>query len=171
MRRITATWLATAATTIGLAAVIAALVTQRFVVPAVMLCIVLLFVAATSLSRAAQVAERLRELHGDAVDIEAWGSPLPLAAGRALRLESSRAFGAGLHLWVRAAPDRRLTHLKVAQPGALRHQPDGIEIADAAYVQWAGARIPRVPGAPALTVHRAEPRDGRRRPAEETPSR
>lgn len=159
MRRTTRILVATAATATGVAAVIAALVTQRFVLPAMILCVPLLLVAATFLSRAARVAEGLRELHGHPVDIEVWGSPLPLPAEEALRLESARAFGAGLLLWVRVGSDRRPKLLKVAQPRAVRNPPDGVEIADAAYVQWARARLPRVPGAAALTLHRADGRD------------
>jgi hypothetical protein len=159
MRRTTQTLVAIAATTTGVAAVIAALVTQRFLLPAMLLCVPLLFLASTLLSRAARVAEGLRGLCGHPVDIEVWGSPLPLPAGEELRLESVRAFGAGLHLWVRVGSDPRPRFLKVAQPRAVHHQPEGVEIAHAAYVQWARARIPRVPGAPALTLHRAERRD------------
>jgi hypothetical protein len=42
--------------------------------------------------------------------------------------------------------------LKVAQPRSWRVEHGGLVIQDAAYVQWAGKRLARVAGVPAVTL-------------------
>ena len=157
MMKTSTTWvIAGIAITAGLAAVFVAIVDRRFTIVAVIVWICL-FGVATLLSRAARIARPLQELRGRTVDVEVWGASLPGGSEGALRLESARAFGAGLLLRLRRGGGGDLGLLKVAQPTEARFHPDGIEIADAAYVQWAGARLPRVSGAPALALRVADP--------------
>ena len=110
-----------------------------------------MFAAATLLSRAGQLARPLRALRGRAVDVRVWGSSLP-GGGESFRLESVRPFGAGLLLWLRPMDGGSRTLLKVAQPGAAHHHERGLEILEAAYVQWDGRRVPRVEGTPAVML-------------------
>ncbi|HSP16004.1 MAG TPA: hypothetical protein VLV78_14765 [Thermoanaerobaculia bacterium] len=119
---------------------------------AVVVGVVCLFAVATFLSRAGQLAAPLRRLQGEMVDIRVWGEPLPVPGEVKLHLESVRAFGAGLLLFLRpsSGDDRML--LKIAQPKDARLHERGVEIADAAYVQFGGKRLKRLPGSSALRL-------------------
>jgi hypothetical protein len=158
MTKTSTTWvIAGIAITAGLAAAFVAIVDRRFLTIGVIVGAICLFVVSTLLSRAARIARPLQELRGRTVDVQVWGAPLPGAGEGTLRLESARAFGAGLLLRLRRGGSGDLELLKVAQPTEARFHPHGVEIADAAYVQWAGARLPRLSGAPALALRVADP--------------
>lgn len=120
-----------------------------FLVPAIA---ALLFLA-TSFSEAGRLTEPLRGfLHHTAV-VRVWGAPLPVPSGAAVTVTSVKALGAGLHVFLRVGSSGSSTHLKVAQPSRAQVLPQGLAIESAAYVQWAGKRLPRVKGAPALTLY------------------
>ncbi|HEV2720987.1 MAG TPA: hypothetical protein VG323_13275 [Thermoanaerobaculia bacterium] len=97
---------------------------------------------ATKLSQAGRLRAPLAQFRGHAVDIRVWGNELPDAA----EIESVKAIGAGLHLFLRGG------HLKIAQPSSASVDERGAVIAEARYVQWRGKRIPRAGGAPAVTI-------------------
>lgn len=111
-----------------------------------------LFISATALSQAGRISVALRSLEGRTVSIAVWGAPLPGASKGTFRVRSIRGFGAGLLLWLQPASGGPSTLLKVAQPKSVRQDPQRVEIPDAAYVQWAGARVRRREGAAAFTL-------------------
>ena len=106
-----------------------------------------LFLLATTLSQAGRLSESLSVFRGRPLEIRVWGKPLDSQCS----IDSIRAIGAGLHLFVRLG-DGPPRHLKVAQPRGATIDERSAEIAEAAYVQWAGRKVPRVAGAPALTI-------------------
>ncbi len=105
----------------------------------------------TSLSHAGRLSTSLAPFRMRPVDVRAWGSPLPDADGGTFEIESIKAFGAGLHIFLRREGGRP-RHLKVAQPRSARLDEGTAVIGEAAYVQWAGRRLARVGGSPALTL-------------------
>jgi hypothetical protein len=123
---------------IGLA--VAALI-PAFRLPALVVAVILLFLAATSLSRATRIAGSLPPLATRPVQVEVWGSALP--AESALEVDSIRSFGAALLIHLRPAGGGARQLLKVAQPGPGRVQPGRLEILHAAYISWAGIKLHR----------------------------
>lgn len=109
--------------------------------PALVVALILLFLAATSLSRATRIAGSLPPLANRPVQVQVWGNAL--AAETALEVDSIRAFGAALLIHLRPAGGGARHLLKVAQPGPGRVQPGRLEIPHAAYISWAGTRLHR----------------------------
>ena len=112
------------------------------------------FLAASFLGRAGRIAIALKPIVGRTIRVEVWGSPLPASGGALYDVNSIIALGAGLLLHLQPESSDRGAILKVAQPGAEMLGDERIEIATAAYVQWAGRKIERSPGttAPALAL-------------------
>jgi hypothetical protein len=148
------------AAAVAVSGFIASVFTSRslFLVPVV---VALLFLA-TSFSEAGRLAEALRGFLHHTAAVRAWGVALPVPSGAKITVTSVKAFSAGLHVFLQVSPGGASTHLKVAQPSRAQVLPQRLTIESAAYVQWDGKRLPRVPGAPALTIsldpsHRSEP--------------
>jgi hypothetical protein len=112
------------------------------------------FLAASFLGRAGRIAAALRPIVGRTVRVEVWGTPVPAPHGGLWDVSTVTGFGAGLlfHLLPESGDAGGI--LKVAQPGEEMLGDERIEIATAAYVQWAGRRLERPPGttAPALAL-------------------
>jgi hypothetical protein len=111
----------------------------------------LLLPIATSLSQAGRLAASLQGLNLRAINAVVWGVPIrgPKAAG--LRVESVGAVGAGLLIYLMDAEEEK-TLLKVAQPRSWLVEEGRVVIDEAAYVQWAGKRLARVEGVPAVAI-------------------
>jgi hypothetical protein len=150
------TGLRTAIVVIGFAGLVVGAIAPAFRFIGVALALVCLFVVATTLSQAGRLSAALKPLEGRTVYVEVWGAPLPGASEGALRVQSVRAFGAGLLLWLQPPSSRRSTLLKVAQPQSVLLELPRVDIADAAYVQWAGVRIRRREGVAAFTLSMRE---------------
>jgi hypothetical protein len=114
--------------------------------------VVFLFVG-TRLSNAGRLSASLQELPGRSVEIRVWGAPLTSGSNAIFQVNSVRALGAGLLIFLRESPKGRAALLKVAQPRASRVEVPTVEIREAAYVQWGGRRRPRVDGVPAVSIH------------------
>ena len=113
--------------------------------------VLLLLPVATSLSQAGRLAASLQGLNLRAINAVVWGVPIrgPKAAG--LRVESVGAVGAGLLIYLMDAEEEK-TLLKVAQPRSWLVEEGRVVIDEAAYVQWAGKRLARVEGVPAVAI-------------------
>ena len=119
-----------------------------FFVPVIMALLLL----ATSFSEAGRLIEPLQEFLHRSAEIHVWGAPLPVPSGTIITITSVKALSAGLHVFLQVGPNGSSTHLKVAQPSRAQVLPKQLTIESAAYVQWAGKRLPRVTGTPALTI-------------------
>jgi len=144
---------------IGLALILAGLasgmlwatgrISQPFA-PAVAL---LLFLAGTSFfGSVSRFAERMRQLQGKSVRVQVWGSDLPGAAGAVFTIQSIRAIGPGLHLYLRPLPGGAPRHLKIAQPVRALMRDGTVEVGDAKYVQWDGRKVKKTEGTTALLL-------------------
>jgi hypothetical protein len=111
------------------------------------LVLIVLFIVASKLSNAGRISAALKPFLGKTVDIRVWGTPIS-----GFRVHSIRAFGAGLLFLLQPVSGGKTTLLKVAQPQSARPDGQGLVIPDARYVQWAGARMRRVDGTPALEL-------------------
>lgn len=110
---------------------------------AAMLC---LLVLGTAFSRAGRLAQSLQQFKNRPVEIRIWGQRLPID-----EIESIRALGAALHLFVRRGGSRT-EHVKIAQPRLASVSGETAQIVDAKYVQWERKQYQRVAGQPALTL-------------------
>ncbi len=112
------------------------------------------FLAASFLGRAGRLAAALRPLVGRTVRVEIWGAPPPGGEGDVYDVNSITGIGAGLHFHFLPESDGPGAVLKVAQPGSERLADMRITIGTAAYVSWAGKKVPAPPGttAPALAL-------------------
>jgi hypothetical protein len=151
------TTLRVAAVAVALGSLTASALTSHsiFLIPAIA---ALLFLG-TTYSEAGRLAEPLREFLHHTAEVRVWGAPLPVHSGAKVTVTSVKALGAGLHLFLRVGPSGASTHLKVAQPGRAQFAPHRLTIESAAYVQWAGKRLPRIEGAAALIIS-LEPSSG-----------
>ena len=141
---------------IGFAGMVVGAIAPAFRFIGVVVALVCLFVLATALSPAGRLSTALKPLKGRIVDVEVWGAPLPGVSEGGLRLQSVRAFGAGLLLLLQPPSSRRSMLLKVAQPQSVLLELPRVDIADAAYVQWAGVRVRRREGVTAFTLSMRE---------------
>lgn len=82
----------------------------------------------------------------------AWGAELPGVAGTRFNLDRVLAIGPGLHMYLRLLPHGSSVHMKIAQPRGATLDDRHIEIQGAKYVQWAGRKIPKMEGQPALVL-------------------
>jgi hypothetical protein len=112
---------------------------------------VLLIPIATSLSPAGRMAISLQGLKGRAIDVVVWGAPLPGSSAAGRRVESIGAAGAGLLITLSDVGEAK-TLLKVAQPKSWRAEDGRVIVEGAAYVQWAGKRLARAEGFPAVVI-------------------
>jgi hypothetical protein len=119
-----------------------------FFLPAVLALLLL----ATSFGEAGRIAEAVQGFLHHAAEVHVWGAALPVPDRATITVTSVRALSAGLHVFLQVGPKGPSIHLKVAQPGRAQVLPRRLTIESAAYVQWAGKRLPRVAGAPALTI-------------------
>lgn len=136
--------------------VVAAMFAMAAVVPSfritfIWIALFFLLLLATSLSPSGRLTEALRTFQHRPLEIRVWGEPLPQTGEGPCQIESLRAIGAGLHLFVRCATDE-ITHLKIAQPRAARIGDQIAEIREAAYVQWSGKKLRRTSGSSAITI-------------------
>jgi hypothetical protein len=138
------------AAAVALGGLVASALTSQpvFLAPA----IAALLLLATGFSEAGRLAGPLQDFIHHRAEVLVWGAPLPVPNGATLTITSVKALGAGLHVFFRFEPGVSSTHLKIAQPGRAEVRPRHLIIESAAYVQWAGRRLPRVAGAPALTI-------------------
>ena len=111
-----------------------------------------LLLLATSFSEAARLAEAIQEFRHHTAEVRVWGAALPVPDHAAITVTSVMALSAGLHVFLQVSPSGSSTHLKVAQPKRAQVLPHQLTIESAAYVQWAGKRLARVTGMPALTI-------------------
>ena len=133
----------------GLAAVVAAAVTSTGSL--LILAILLLFPVITTLSQAGRLAAALQGLKHRPVNAAVWGAPIRGPETSELRVESVGAMGAGLLIYLTGVGEAK-TLLKVAQPRSWRVEDTRIVIDEAAYVQWAGKRLARAEGVPAIAI-------------------
>jgi hypothetical protein len=114
---------------------------------------VLFLFAGSSLSIAGGLRKSLAPFLNRPVQIRIWGEPLPI--GGPYRIESIRAVGVGLHLFVSCGSGLPV-HIKIAQPRSVRIAAGGAEIGAAKYVQCAGRNLPRVAETAALSITLSE---------------
>lgn len=136
----------------SVAAVVAAAVTSR--AGLLVVALLLLLPVATSLSQAGRLAASLQGLERRAVNAIVWGVPIRGPEDAGLRVESIGAVGAGLLIYLTASDDAKRL-LKVAQPRSWRVSDGRVVIDEAAYVQWAGERLARTEGLPAVAIESA----------------
>jgi len=125
----------------GVAALAVAALVPALRPTALVVALLSLFLAGTSLSRATRIAGSLPPLAKTPVQVLVWGHALP--GETALQVDSVRSFGAALLLHLRPAEGGARRLLKVAQPGPGRVGPGRLEIAEARYISWAGTKLPR----------------------------
>jgi len=133
----------------GLAAVVAAAVTSTGSL--LVLAILLLFPVITTLSQAGRLAAALQGLKHRSINAAVWGAPIRGPETSELRVESVGAMGAGLLIYLTGVGEAK-TLLKVAQPRSWRVEDAAVVIDEAAYVQWAGKRLARAEGVPAIAI-------------------
>jgi hypothetical protein len=133
----------------SLAAIFAAVLSSRGSLLAV--AVLLLLPVATSLSQAGRLAASLQGLKRRAINAVVWGVPIGGPKADELRVESVGAIGAGLLIYLMDAKEAK-TLLKVAQPRSWLVEEGRVIIDEAAYVQWAGKRLARVEGFPAVAI-------------------
>lgn len=133
----------------SLAAVLAAAMTATGSL--LVVAVLLLLPVATSLSQAGRLAVALQGLRRRAISAVVWGIPISGPQAAELRVESIGAVGAGLLIYL-ADVEEAKTLLKVAQPRSWRVEDGRVIIGGAAYVQWAGKRLARAEGFPAVAI-------------------
>jgi hypothetical protein len=114
--------------------------------------VLLLLPVVTSMSQAGRLAVSLQGLKRRAINAVVWGVPIRGPKATGLRVEAVGAVGAGLLIYLMEAGEAK-TLLKVAQPRSWLVEDGRVVINDAAYVQWAGKRITRVEGSPAVAIN------------------
>lgn len=88
--------------------------------------------------RVSRLAGQISSLQRRLVRVKVWGKDL---GDGCFELKSVWAFGAGLHLYLRALPDRTVKHLKIAQPRGTVVGATGAEVTAAKYIQCDGKTI------------------------------
>ncbi len=144
------TTLRVAAATVALSCLAAYLFTSHFLF--LMLAMLALLLLATSFSEAGRLAEAIQGFVHHAAEVRIWGAALPIPDRSTVTITSVKALSAGLHVFFQVSPGGSSIHLKVAQPSQAQVLPQQLIIESAAYVQWAGKRLPRAAGVPALTI-------------------
>ena len=128
---------------IGVAGIIAAALSPVGRIFGLPLTVLSLFVLASLMSRAGKLVTQLAEFKGQPVTILLWGAPPEQENDKVFRVRAIRAFGAGLHLWLERSSGLDCAHLKIAQPSGVLRVGEDFRIDGAAYVQWAGRKVPR----------------------------
>ena len=90
-------------------------------------------------------------LTGRPARLEIWGTTPEQLGGADVVVDRVWALGAGLHFRVTLG-NASSVHIKVAQPRGWAVSSDTLAIADAKYVQIAGATVARIAGCPALQL-------------------
>jgi hypothetical protein len=134
---------------VGLAG-LAVAVLSPWHLPGIGIALLGLMAGATLLSNAARIADQLTSLVGKSVRIEVWGQPIEPTG--AFQVQSVRALGAGLHIFLRSPLAKSPQDLKIAQPRAAQVTATQLTIAGAAYVSLAGTKLRRNGDRPALNV-------------------
>lgn len=128
---------------------VAAFISAYRIVP-IAVAVVCLMALGSSLSVAGRLVEPLRRYEGEQITIRVWGETLP-GLTMTSRLVSVRAIGPGLHLFIQSDTGSS-THLKIAQPRHVDVEIGAVTVNEASYVQWAGRKLPRSSGLPAVTI-------------------
>lgn len=102
---------------------------------------VFFFLAGTALSKATSIAGALRPYVKQTVRVEVWGAAIPASSDSVFEIVATSSFGAALYFRLRPTGGGPSCLMKVAQPGSAKLEGRRIEIAEAAYVSWAGVRI------------------------------
>lgn len=126
---------------LGVAGLVLAVLNDDFALVGIALALVSFSLAGSALSPAARIAGQLPRLVGKEVRVEVWGNGLEDSV--ALRVVAVRVLGAGLHFHLRSTKDGEPHDLKVAQPKLAEVSDTRLEIAEAAYISWAGRRLDR----------------------------
>jgi hypothetical protein len=113
--------------------------------------VICLLPLATSLGQAGRLAGSLQDFERRFVNVVVWGASLQGTVGAPLRVETVRAAGAGLLIYLTSSRASR-SLLKVAQPRSWRLENGRLIIDEAAYVQWAGRRLARAEGYSAVSI-------------------
>jgi hypothetical protein len=114
---------------------------------------VVLITAGTWLSRAGRLSRTLAWSVGSVVRVEAWGQPV--ASAETFQIDQVAAFGLGLLIWLEPTGGGPRALLKIAQPGPAKVADERVDIGEAAWVSWRGAKLSRAEGAPAVVLHLA----------------
>ena len=93
----------------------------------------------------------LQQFQNRTVEVRLWGAPPP-GPPSALVLAAVNALGAGIHVFCSMEGGGASMHLKIAQPQNPTLGPTTVIVEAAKYVQWNGRKIPRVDGAPAVSI-------------------
>jgi|SRR6516164_5805348 len=113
---------------------------------------IVFLVGASTFGGTARLAEQMRPLVAKSVYARAWGAELPDHFGAEFTVHSVRAFGPGLHVYLRPSEGSASIHLKVAQPRESALDDSRLVISEAKYVQWAGRKVTKVDGTKALEL-------------------
>jgi hypothetical protein len=105
----------------------------------------------TAFTRAGRLSQSLQPFKNRRVEVRIWGRRPPQHGDASCEIQSIRALGEGLHLFVRCAASRT-EHIKIAQPTMDSVSSEIAQIGQAKYIQWGGKQCPRVAGQPALTL-------------------
>ena len=138
----------------SLAAVLAAGITSTRSFLA--LAVLMLLPVATSLGPAGRLAVSLQDLKRRAIRVAAWGVPICASNAAVLHVASVGAVGAGLLIHLMDVEESKML-LKIAQPRSWSVEGSRVVIEHAAYVQWAGKRLARAEGVPAVVIDPASP--------------
>jgi len=140
---------------LGTAALAVGAAMHRVRPAAIVVALVLFLGCGTLLSKAGGLARGLASWVNKRVHVEVWGSALPGQGESVFEVHAVRALGAGLHIYLRHGnePPR---DLKVAQPRLATLGESQVIIREAAYVQWAGKRIPRGNNVTAVSMQTVE---------------
>ena len=111
-----------------------------------------LLLVASRISHAGRLAAALHDLPFRVVQVQVWGTPLTLGHDTGFRVETVRAFGAAVLIWLRPLSEGRPILLKIAQPRPALMQGQTIEIRQARYVQWNNRQLPPVADSPAVKI-------------------
>ena len=137
---------------VGLAALAVAMLTTQFRFAAVIIALAAFLLGGTAFSNAGRLATSLAPYVKRSVRVQVWGTFLGAEDGSRFEIESIKAAGAGLLIYLRASPEGKRTLLKVAQPGSARLEESRVEIAEARYVSWGGRRLTLAVGQPAVVL-------------------
>lgn len=140
----------TATVAVALAALAAGAWTEQIAFVAI--AVAALLVVAIGFNRTGRLTALFTPLIGRPAEIKVWGAPLPTVPGATTTLQSTRALGAGIHLYLQVEGQRRPLHIKIAQPDGARADEGSVVISGAEYVQCAGTNMARASHAPAVEV-------------------
>jgi len=109
--------------------------------------VVFFFLSGSALSKATQIVGALKPFVKDPVRVEVWGAPPPASGEATFEIVSIFSIGPALYFRLQAISGGPPSLMKVAQPQSAKVEEGRIEIAEAAYVSWAGTKIKPTAGA------------------------